>query len=367
MKSYEEVAQEVLERRDEYLREKRRRKRAAGKAVSATAGLCVGILALVGIWRYSAADSHPAEGSPSELAGNPADPNTPNDSFPQGSYKESLTGASNPPGTVGAEELPAGSAGLPVSYSSLLLPAGEIKPDILAQYESGLANADILPFEEDMLSDCCAILEGTITDMYLKHYSYDTYDDKFGSREIYHNQTSSVVYELTVSKVWYGDQSLSGKSVLIEDEIYLMDSYFSLKTGRSYVIPLQDAGETKQVWRYADGDLTKDSRYATLYPYHPQIEVTLDGNYMVTSDWESLCTEDARDILLNPDSAGDSYTDTFVEYHPKNQAGPDGLITTEWRTLLVSKNDAVFYYNRLKLIKSGDFFIQLNLLIDQLP
>lgn len=432
MKSYEEVAQDVFERRDEYLREKRRRKKAVGKAASITVGLCISLLAVARIWRISSADSCPAEDSPSKLAGNLAaggdggngngvgdgsgiesgvedgneiesggssaeggnrtengndaeggsidvdsdgakilaDSSASNDSFPQGSSNESLAGASGSSSTVGTEGLSsAGSANLPVSYSSLSLPQGQIMPAIISEYAaSSQSTADVLPFSEDMLADSSAILEGKITDMYLKRYNYDTYNDKFGPKEVYHNQSSSVVYELTVDKVWYGDQSLTGTSVLIEDDVYLIDSYFSLKVGCSYVIPVSNLDEEKWIWgEYAGGDLTRDGKYTTLYPFHPQIEVTLDGNYMVTSDWESLCTEDAQDILLNMDSAGDSYTDTFVEYHPENQAGPDGLITTEWRTLLISKNDAIYYYNGLKLIKNGDFFIQLNRLIDRLP
>lgn len=383
MKSYEEVAQDVFKRRDEYLREKRRRRKTVGRGACVMAGLCVIVLAAAGIWQYGTADSNPADGAPSEIArtmaagdgggsdgtGALADSGDSND-IPQGINDGDQTGSAESLSAVGTEGLSAASSGnLPVSYDSLQLPPGQIKPDILVQFKDGLANADVLPFDEDMLSDCCAILEGEITDMYLKNYSYDTYDDKFGSTEIYHNQASSVVYELTVSKVWYGDQSLSGTSVLIEDDVYLMDSCFSLKTGRSYVIPIQDAGETRQVWRYAGGDLTKDSRYAILYPYHPQIEATLDGSYIVSTDWKSLCPEDAPAIDISTEPGGEvgSYTDTYVEYHPENQAGPDGLITTEWRTILVSQNDAVFYYDKMKLVESSEFFIQLNRLIERLP
>lgn len=232
MKSYEEVAQDVFERRDEYLREKRRRKKAVGKAASVTVGLCVGLLAVAGIWRISAADSCPAEGSPSELAGTLAaggdggngsgvgggngiesgvedgdgiesggssaeggnrtengndaeggsidvdsdgvkvlaDSSASNDSFPQGSSNESLAGASGSSSTVGTEGLSsAGSANLPVSYSSLSLPQGQIMPDIISEYAaSSQSTADVLPFSEDMLADSSAILEGKITDMYLK-------------------------------------------------------------------------------------------------------------------------------------------------------------------------------------------------------
>ena len=56
---------------------------------------------------------------------------------------------------------------------------------------------------------------------------------------------------------------------------------------------------------------------------------------------------------------------TLVEYHPENEAGKDGLITTEWRTLMISAYDAIFYYDKMKLVSADEFFIQLDRLLDK--
>ena len=402
MKSDREIARNVLERRNAFFMARQKQKKRIARAAAGTAVLCLMAAFGVRLWQADS-DTTSSDASPSGIESNgqiaalgsgndsgvPAEENNDSgsanritDATPPASGNgaiasaaDSPTGTGDPAATessgadcsnnpaAGREDIPTGDGPLSVSYSSLSLPQGQIKPDILSHYSAGSqSTADILPFDEDMLSKSSAILEGTITDMYLKHYTYDTYNDKFGPKELYHNQYSSIVYELTVDRVWYGDESLSGTSVLIEDDTYLMDSYFSLKVGRSYVIPVSTQGSELQILdEYAGGDLTRDGRYTTLYPHHPQIEVTLDGDYMVTTDWETLCSASARDVEL------DIPENTLVEYHPENKAGENGLITTEWRTLMISAYDAVYYYDKLKLIKSGEFFIQLNRLIDSLP
>ncbi len=376
MKNDREIARIVLERRDAILMARRKRR----KRITQAAALCLIAVFSIRIWQaendISAFDTS-ADGAESS---NPVvaldDSNNPNAlaknsnsntgaPLPQDADEAIAAAAASSAGNGGSEvsRSTEQQASLPVSYSSLSLPQGQIRPEILSHYSAvSQSTAEILPFSEDMLSESSAILEGTITDIYLKQYTYDTYNDKFGPKELYHNQSSSVVYKLTVDRVWYGDESLSDTSVLIEDDTYLMDSYFSLKAGRSYVIPVCDLDSELQIWEeYAGGDLTRDGRYTTLYPHHPQIEVTMDGDYIVTTDWDTLCPDNALDVEL------DIPENTLVEYHPENPAGENGLITTEWRTLMISVYDAVYYYDKLKLVESDEFFIQLNRLIDSLP
>ncbi|MCI8541822.1 MAG: hypothetical protein HFH95_00605 [Lachnospiraceae bacterium] len=376
MKNDREIARIVLERRDAILMARRKRR----KRIAQAAALCLIAVFSIRIWQaendISAFDTS-ADGAESS---NPVvaldDSNNPNAlaknsnsntgaPLPQDADEAITSAAASSAGSDSGEvsRSTEQQASLPVSYSSLSLPQGQIRPEILSHYSAvSQSTAEILPFSEDMLSESSAILEGTITDIYLKQYTYDTYNDKFGPKELYHNQSSSVVYKLTVDRVWYGDESLSDTSVLIEDDTYLMDSYFSLKAGRSYVIPVCDLDSELQIWEeYAGGDLTRDGRYTTLYPHHPQIEVTMDGDYIVTTDWDTLCPDNALDVEL------DIPENTLVEYHPENPAGENGLITTEWRTLMISVYDAVYYYDKLKLVESDEFFIQLNRLIDSLP
>ncbi len=393
MKNYREVAETVLKRRDAYKKAQKHRRDVIFRSA---AGGVLCLIALMGLWVYRSGSGYPdnsgtplsdsdvyyalsesnssesdgsgdLSGSDSTAEGGNDLTATADDTGSGGlaaSGEDSGDTAPDAPYPATGQEPPSqGSGMLPVSYSSLSLPQGQVMPEIISAYAaSGQSEAEILPFSEDLLSKSSAILEGRITDMYLKRYAYDTYDDKFGQEEVYHNQSSSVVYELTVDKVWYGDESLSGTSVLIEDDIYLIDSYFSLKVGRSYVIPVCDLDEEKWIWgEYAGGDLKRDGSYTTLYPHHPQIEVTSDGDYIVTTDWETLCPDTARPIQL------DIPENSLVEYHPENKASEDGLITTEWRTLLVSAYDMIYYYDKLKLVGADEFFIQLNRLIDQLP
>lgn len=376
MKNYREVADAVLERRDAYRKAKERRRNIAMRTAGGGGALC--LMALLGLSIYGNGGMHPdgagvplsdsnvyyvvPDGGAGLAASTDNTASTADGSRPAAFPDSDAPNASHPASdqeTVSKED----SGMVPISYSSLPLPQGQVMPDILLEYAaSSQSTADVLPFSEELLSESSAILEGRITDMYLKRYTYDTYNDKFGPKEVYHNRSSSVVYELTVDKVWYGDESLTGTSVLIEDDIYLIDSYFSLKVGRSYVIPVCDLAPEKQIWEeYAGGDLTRDGRYTTLYPHHPQIEVTSDGDYIVTTDWETLCPDGASPIQL------DIPENSFVEYHPENKAGEDGLITTEWRTLLISPYDMVYYYDKLKLVGANEFFIQLNRLIGQLP
>lgn len=359
MKDYREIAERVLERRNVYMEAKRIRIRNVKRAATVTSAFCLVTLLGIGALRGSADNNGILDMVTSPLKA-----------------ICSIQGINGAVGDLEAQSAPdlkntldtAVSNGIvSVNYSSLNLPIGQIDADVIMQYGSSSAAVDIAAFDESMLSDCCAVLEGEITDMYVKHYNYDTYHDKFGEKEQYHNMSSSVVYELEVDKVWYGDKFLPGTSVLVEDTFYLTDSYFSLKIGCSYVIPIYSSGETiyLRTEEYAGGDITKDSSYSTLYPHHPQIEVTMDGNYVVTDDWKTLCSGDAIEINMDTFD-GRNIEDTLIEYHPQLNSEEGGFVTTEWRTLLISRYDANYYYNKVKLIEADAFRDRLLRLIGTL-
>lgn len=195
----------------------------------------------------------------------------------------------------------------PIKFSSLLLPEAEINPE--TETVSSGADLSIVSFRESMLSDACAVLEGTVGRVYPKHYPYSYYHDKFGKMELYHAFIDTVVYEFTIEKVWYGSEFEPGKTILIEDVAYPIDPLSPVRQGRSYVIPIREEGEVYEVWtpngEIAEGDLTRDSSYSTLYEFHPQITKTEDGNYLVTSDWETLCQAPSREVVLEGKEAFD--------------------------------------------------------------
>lgn len=198
-----------------------------------------------------------------------------------------------------------------IKYSSLALPAAEVDPSIAA-LDGTAAMIDVLPFDEAFLSECCGILEGTITAIYPKHYTFDYYDDKFGEMELFHSFSDSIVYELEIEKVWYGTAFAEGTTVLIEDQSFFPDSYFSLMAGRSYVLPIYEYGDTVRTFatgEIASGDLSRDSVFSTEYPFHPQITRTEDGNYLVTTDWPSLTAEPCRVVNMGEESYDGLYKD----------------------------------------------------------
>ena len=205
----------------------------------------------------------------------------------------------------------------PIAYIDLALPEAKETPGMEDQTFGG-ASVDIVAFDESFLSDCCGILEGTILQIYPKEYDVDFYDDKFGPVELYHGKAYSVVYKMVIENVWYGEGFAVGDTIFVEDEYYQLDPLASLAEGRTYVIPIYEAGDqigeaTHSVHELAPGDFTRDSIYSTIYPYHPQITKTEDGCYLLTNDWQTLAAEPCRAVITDADDfdAGSYYEDKF--------------------------------------------------------
>ncbi|MGN0339794.1 MAG: hypothetical protein ACI4D0_04785 [Lachnospira sp.] len=214
----------------------------------------------------------------------------------------------------------------PVNYSDLLIPE--------RTYDTGSSTAslsDITSFDESALEsdNCSMIVEGTITNVYTKHYKYDIYDDKFEKNGVLHAAKDTVVYELLISKTWYG-RDVSGETILVEDVTYFLDNIYPVVKGGKYVLPLYEYGDTlRTIHEWAGGDISRESRYSTIYPYHPQIEVTKDGWYIVSNDWTTLISQDAVKIDMDT---------------------------------MESDN---YYYDKMYLIDKESFERQMNLLISQ--
>lgn len=200
-----------------------------------------------------------------------------------------------------------------VYYSQLQLPKGRADADMFAAF-SEMA-VDLVAFDESMLSQCSAILEGEITNMYLKSYSYAVADDKFGADTPLNYDTKTIVYEMRIDHTWYGDDN-TGDTILIEDQIIFPDETFALKVGHKYVIPIYEVGEAIEPHsaQVVSGNITRDSALSTVYPFHPQIEVTQDGGYVVSTDWATLSAAQGREIIVDVDMSeyGEFYKDKLM-------------------------------------------------------
>lgn len=230
----------------------------------------------------------------------------------------------------------------PIAYKNLALPEiDEIPGGENLSY--GSVSLDIAAFDERFLQEqsCCGILEGRILQIYPKEYAVDFYDDKFGEVQLFHGKAFSMVYELEIEKVWYGENFAAGERVLVEDEYFQLDPLASLQTGRTYVIPIYEAGEEIAEAKYsvhelAPGDFARDSIYSTIYAYHPQITKTEDGNYLLTNDWQTLAAYPCREVVIDKD--------------PLN-TGVDAF--------------EPFYQDRFRLVYGDDFAERLSALIEE--
>ncbi len=198
----------------------------------------------------------------------------------------------------------------PVYYSNLMLADGVLNEEALAFSESAMI--DVKEFDESMLSQdrCCMIIEGTVVNLYVKHYMYDIYSDKFEENGILHSMANTVVYEVAVDKTWYGED-ISGDTIIIEDISYFTEPIFAIKKGGRYVLPLYEYGDS--IWtlghEYAGGDIARETAYSTIYPHHPQIEVTNNGSYLISNDWAILVARNAKEVIMDTLEDGDYWKD----------------------------------------------------------
>lgn len=224
-------------------------------------------------------------------------------------YENGYDGAADGLITDGMADSAGNSENAAVYYSDLNLPEGSLNKDVLGLSDS--ASASIAEFSEAMLSQdkCCMIIEGTVTNLCVKHYTYDIYDDKFEKNGVLHCIADTVVYEIAVDKTWYGDD-VRGETIIIEDISYFTDPVLSLRVGKRYVLPLYDCGDSIYSNEdYAGGDITRESRLSTIYPYHPQIEVTNDGSYLISDDWTTLTAKNAVNVIMDTLDVDNYYQD----------------------------------------------------------
>ena len=270
--------------------EKKPKSREWIKWTSMAAGLCLAFLSIFALskLRSSAPMDGGADGG---YAGAP------------GGYTPGFDGQASSDGETGEEDPAAQTENdtSPVYYSSLMLADGVLDEEVLAFSESSTMD-DIASFDESTLSrdHCCMIIEGTVVNLYVKHYTFDVYGNKFEKNGILHGGMDTIVYEVAVDKTWYG-ADISGDTILIEDSSYFTESVLAVKEGRRYVLPLYEYGETipTGIYKYVSGDITRETVYSTIYPYHPQIEVTDDGSYLVSQDWTTLTAKNAREVIMD--------------------------------------------------------------------
>lgn len=220
----------------------------------------------------------------------------------------------------------------PVNYESLNFSEGLTPAEKYPSKNEDITSSslNIIPFSEDLLGDMTWMGKVTILDAYYKDYKYDTFSDKFEPNGRIHNWLRTIVYEVKVEDIYLEDDKInSGDTFKIEQQCfngcYLTDSAsFDMKINHQYILPLFYAGDkilyagSLDLENFAEGDINRDGKYSIVYPFAPQIEVTLDNEYIFHSEWESLLNDKTVDIIMPTDNAEESFYDDKMKLRRDN-------------------------------------------------
>lgn len=175
---------------------------------------------------------------------------------------------------------------------------------------SGYHSTDIASFNENHLKECVAIIEGEVLSVKEKEYTVVYEYDKFDTNTLT-EKTNTLIYEIKIEKVWYGNIK-ENEIITVQDEIFALSGTFSLAEGGTYVLPLCDSGEDIRIdmagQKYLSGETKRESKYSTLYPFHPQIEKT-DSGYLFTADWKTLVAEETKEVTVDVPLFEEYYAD----------------------------------------------------------
>ncbi len=205
-----------------------------------------------------------------------------------------------------------------VNYSDLTSDGGAVP----AMPQSG-ALLSVASFFESDVKGCTLCFEGTVTDVQFKQYDYRYYYGvKFGKETYIHEQPVTQLTTFRIEKVWHGDPSLVGTTVTLEDEtIQDMGSVFGYRKGVAYVVLMQDVtGYGVDIWhpvgeeRLVEGDVTRSSPYMTYYPWQPQVERAVTGDYIVPTTWKTVTEGCSVKVILEPDALQDSHTAHMLDW-----------------------------------------------------
>ena len=165
------------------------------------------------------------------------------------------------------------------------------------------AYIDRMCFNEDLLvySDCIAVVEAVVKDVRLKEYVIVSECDKFDKNGTLTEIANSLVCQLDITKVWYGDLK-ENQTVTVEAQLFSFDEAMCIKEGHRYVLPLCDSGDKisgfASTGPIISGDLTRESNLDIIYAMQPQIE-KVDGGYIFNSLWESLVCDECIKIEMD--------------------------------------------------------------------
>ena len=260
--------------------------------------------------------------------------------------------------------LPAG----PVGYTAL---TGGALP-VLA----GSHMADMVGFDEGLLKGAAWVVEGTVLDVWTADHTYVVRaPGKFGAETMtitYPLQSNVTVFR--VGRVFHGDPALAGQTLTLEDKLFLYDGHFGCRIGVTYIFGAVDLGEDAAIEHLngdeelLSGDLTRNSRYATLYgACVPPIEKAANADgFLVPDCWVSLTDESDRTVLFDDTALAAAVPAAgTTALSPETQAGEDSYVAMQPGGNEIPPA-ATYYKDHIRFVPADVFEQRFNALLNEL-
>lgn len=173
-----------------------------------------------------------------------------------------------------------------VSYEALsLTPTAPqiILPQAAYGENTNVYDVDAAYFSEDILAETQLFCQAEVLGV-----SYETDSD---------GTACAVNYEVVIGRILYAEDYIGAQETIVVKspitEAATAGPLYALQKHRTYLLPLKKQG----------GD------YRLVFPFAPQIEVTLDNEYIFHNGWQSLLNDDAYVVLNSPAGPQDYYYD----------------------------------------------------------
>lgn len=220
-----------------------------------------------------------------------------------------------------------------VLFSSLRFPNSSKSLD-LSRNAGAAVDSTVAFSEKNVITHSEIICKATVVDSNIKEYKYDTYSNKFEPNGRLHHTAKSIVYEIKIDDLYYNKMDVKvGDTIKVENYMSWESPDAILQQKHQYILNLHDCGDTilYDTSDYASGDIKRDGRYEISYLSAPQIEITLDQQYVFHDGWKSLINDKTIDIVWDKVSSSEQSNEYFAN---KMKLRQDKIFISDYKKMI---------------------------------
>nr|WP_319489860.1 hypothetical protein [uncultured Caproiciproducens sp.] len=223
----------------------------------------------------------------------------------------------------------------PVSLDSLRFSSS---PNLMNLPKGNAVSMDIAAFSEKyVISHSDLICKATVINSYIKDYKQGANDGKSKSKILIYPYLNGIVYEIRIDALYYTKKEFkAGDVIKVENGLSAEDPSCILQQNRQYILNLYEydiksESSSSETGNYAFAPIKRDGKYGICYSFAPQIEVTLDQQYVFHSDWISLLNDKTIDVMWDK---GQSSRSEFYYYEDKMKLRQDKYFIDDYKKMI---------------------------------